>query len=138
MINLMSSGIVFLLSGLLSIGCALPGESGDKVAACLPAGISSETFVLIQSPRTSSDSAVKRVTLKEGLIQLGARCKKGKLRDKTGKEIYFFTLTGCWVNPPADYQEILEKQDQELRRLKKKYTLIQITCAQSNNPRLIH
>jgi hypothetical protein len=31
-------------------------------------------------------------------------------------------------NPPADYQEILQRQREELEKLKKQYTVIEMTC----------
>lgn len=129
-------GIIYLLAGLLSIGYAFPRDSGQKDTHCLPAGLTQERTVIIPTSGSRSSPATKRIKLKEALIQLGARCKKGKLRDKSGKEIYFFTLTGCWGNPPDNYQQILEKQEQELRRLKKKYAVIQIPCSESD-PRMI-
>ncbi len=65
------------------------------------------------------------------LDKIGARCKSGKLVDPKGKEIRFYRLQGCWGNPPADYLEILEQQKTELTQLKKKFTVIEITCSQS-------
>jgi hypothetical protein len=70
------------------------------------------------------------------LTKLRARCKQGKLVDGTGREIYFYRLAGCWGNPPEDYQEVLEKQRNEIVRLKKKYTVIEISCNQ-DDPRKI-
>jgi len=59
------------------------------------------------------------------LTKLRARCKKGKLIDGNGREIYFLRMIGCWGNPPANYQKLLEKQRNELTRLKRKYTVIE-------------
>lgn len=33
-----------------------------------------------------------------------------KLVDGTGREVYFYQLTGCWGNAPFNYQAILAKQ----------------------------
>jgi hypothetical protein len=68
------------------------------------------------------------VTVADKLASLKAHCKKGKLIDAAGREIRFFHLTGCWGNPPEGYQEILEKQNRELIRLRKRYAVIEMTC----------
>ena len=75
-----------------------------------------------------SSKVLKKVTVKEKLIQVKSSCKQGKLVDATGREIRFFRLEGCWGNPPADYQEILQKQSEELEKLRSKYTVIEMTC----------
>ena len=64
----------------------------------------------------------------EKLIELKARCKSGRLVDAAGKQIYFYRLKGCWGNPPVDYQEILDQQGKELEKLRKRYTVIEMTC----------
>jgi hypothetical protein len=68
------------------------------------------------------------MTVAQKLASLKARCKRGKLVDGAGKEIRFFHLKGCWGNPPEGYQEILDKQAGELATLKKRYTVIEMTC----------
>jgi hypothetical protein len=103
------------------------GASGPQsFSGCLPEEIKPSDVV--SSQPVGSSKVVKKVTVKEKLIQLKASCKQGKLVDATGKEIRFFRLEGCWGNPPADYQEILQKQSEELEKLKKRYTLIEMTC----------
>jgi hypothetical protein len=72
--------------------------------------------------------AVKKTTVEQRLIELDAHCDNGKLVDAAGKEIYFYRLKGCWGNPPADYQEILEQQNEHLEQLRKRYTVIEMTC----------
>ena len=91
---------------------------------------------------SSSDKSVvdtdKKVTVRNTLRRMNARCKKDKLVDEKGREIYFFRLIGCWGNPPEDYQEQLAKQQQALERLRKKYTVIEISCNQTGDLRLVH
>jgi hypothetical protein len=70
------------------------------------------------------------ISVKVRLKQLKARCRKGKLVDSRRREIRFFKAE-CWGNPPADYIEIQQQQQQELTRLKKKYTVIEIACGPS-------
>ena len=94
--------------------------------ACLPVGIKSTDIVSAQ--RIRSSGVVKKTTVADKLSELKARCKKGKLVDQAGREIRFFRLIGCWGNPPADYLEILEQQNKELEKLRKRYTVIEMTC----------
>jgi hypothetical protein len=37
-------------------------------------------------------------------------------------------MTGCWGNPPENYQQILDEQARKLAQLKKRYTVIEMTC----------
>ena len=71
---------------------------------------------------------IQQVTVDETLKKLKAKCKRGKLVDASGKEIYFYRLRGCWGNPPADYQEILSQQQRELENLRQRYRVIEMTC----------
>lgn len=67
------------------------------------------------------------ITVKDKLIELKARCRKGKLLDAKRREIRFFRPQ-CWGNPPADRLEIEKRQREELAELKKKYTVIEMSC----------
>lgn len=71
-----------------------------------------------------------KITVKEKLIAIRARCRRGKLVDAKRREIRFFKAE-CWGNPPADYLEIQQRQRGELARLRKKYTVIEIACGAS-------
>ena len=112
------SGVFFCLGFLNS--------SPDHFKACLPTGIKATDIVSAQ--RVRSTGGIKKTTVEDKLTELKARCKKGKLVNPSGKEIYFFRMTGCWGNPPPDYQEILERQDKELKKLRKRYSVIEMTC----------
>ena len=102
-----------------------PGVKSNY-CACLQKGIQPADVVSHRGPNVAKGN--QAVTVEEKLASLKARCKRGTLVDGSGKPIYFFRLTGCWGNPPADYQEILEKQNRELIRLRKRYTVIEMTC----------
>ncbi|HEY6120262.1 MAG TPA: hypothetical protein VIV66_09905 [Pyrinomonadaceae bacterium] len=108
----------------------------DRLAGCLPEGVGLEEIVSPSVDKTGS-SVNKKVTVRDTLHRLNARCKKGKLIDGKGKEIYFFRLIGCWGNPPEDYQQQLAKQQEALERLRKKYTVIEISCDQTGDLRTI-
>ena len=123
-----------LLAGFL--WCATPASAGESFGRCLPSGTDLNNTVAIEAnPRTTSATA--KTTVKQRLVQLKARCKKGKLVDGKGRQIYLYSLVGCWGNPPADYLEQIQHQEQEIQRLKKKYTVIQIPCGQGVDPRMI-
>ncbi|HSS19044.1 MAG TPA: hypothetical protein VLL54_03155 [Pyrinomonadaceae bacterium] len=115
---------------------ALPGTSAERFSKCLPAEIDPGSPVVIPSEQSSKRRATNSPTVKSRLIQLKASCKKGKLF-ASGKPVYFYNLIGCWGNPPADYLDLLKQQSDEIRRLQKKYTVIQISCAASADPRRV-
>jgi hypothetical protein len=98
---------------------------------CLPPGITIETVVSTKDLGFDKGKMLRKVAtiyVKETLEKLGGKCVSGKLVDKAGKEIKFYNLQGCWGNPPADYLEILETQTKEIADLKKKFTVIELTC----------
>ena len=137
MIELMATAIINLaLIASLFFG-AVPARPSERFSGCLPAGISLDGLVTIEPAKANQHGATMKVTVSMRLVQLKARCKRGKLVDVQGKQIYFYTLIGCWGNPPADYLELLDHQAKEIQRLKKRYTVIQIPCAQSVDPRTI-
>jgi len=73
------------------------------------------------------DSNSKNVTVADRLVQLRAKCRRGRLLDRQNREIRFFK-NECWGNPPANYQEILREKRREVVKLKRKYTVIEIAC----------
>jgi hypothetical protein len=96
---------------------------------CLPSDIREDSvvrYVAAKSPKGETQTAV---TVKQTLKTYRARCVRGKLVDRRGREIRFYSLQGCWGNPPADYRQILETQRKDLADLKKKYTVIEMTCS---------
>ena len=115
-----------LLSVLLLF--PLPVKPDVCFELCLPQGIKPETVVSTERVKTGNGDSVKAVTVRDTLLKLRARCKKGKLVDSTGKEISFYRLEGCWGYPPPDSHEILERQRKELLAIKQKYNVITITC----------
>ena len=113
---------IFLFLSLL-----VPAQ--NRFLACLPPDVKADEVVSIQTVASKSGGEeVKKITVKQKLIEIKARCKNGKLLDRSGKEIRFYRLTGCWGNPPEGYQEILERQSKEIESLKKQYTVIEMTC----------
>ncbi len=122
------------LSGILLLGSApsaQPTPGGTPTAsaalnACLPAGRKLTDVV------STGAGGANAITVEQTLNTLGASCTAdGKLVDRTGKEIRFYQLVGCWGNPPENYLDILKKQADDIAQLKQQYTVIEMTC----NPR---
>ena len=127
--------IMIITTLLIYLGWSAPAE--QKFQSCLPKGITMETVVSAMRVRhagppsktiAGQENNVRKITVRDKLIELKARCKRGKLVDAAGKEIVFYRLKGCWGNPPQDYLEILQRQSEELEKLRKKYTVIELTC----------
>jgi hypothetical protein len=128
--------LIEALMMILLVGFSAGDGTQKGFVACLPGDVELEEVV--SAPQLKATTiASKRVTIRETLLRLKARCKKGKLVTGAGREIRFYRLVGCWGNPPDDYQEQLARQGQELQRLKKKYTVVEIPCGQPDQ-RLIH
>ena len=113
------------------------GVSQSPLAACLPPDIKLADVVEATSRNFASGetSGIQKVTVEQKLRELKATCNKdNKLVDGNGRQIAFYHLTGCWGNPPYNYQEILQKQREELEKLKEQFTVIEMTCNPSGVP----
>ena len=113
-----------LMLSLILLVVSVP--TGCKPCACLQKEVQSTDVV--SAPMKKPGRKSRAVTVADTLKQLNARCKRGKLLDANGREIYFYRLAGCWGNPPEGYQEILQRQGEELQKLKKHYHVIEMTC----------
>lgn len=109
-------------------GLADKWKASARQFACLP-----DTFDLneIIAYRTMPSGKEVTIKLKDKLVELKATCREGKLVDRQKREIKLFRFA-CFGNPPADYDEIQQRQQQELSQLKERYTVIIIEC----NPHL--
>jgi hypothetical protein len=101
----------------------------DHLTSCLPEGVKLNSEIVETQSSTNAKNNSK--TLQSKLIELKARCKHGRLLARNGKEIRIVQLIGCWGNTPEDYQEQLDRQQRELRRLREKYIVIEIPCTGS-------
>jgi hypothetical protein len=117
--------------------CVITPIANGRPLVCLPEGIKPDTVVGSERVKSKGTTTIRPVTASQLLTKRRARCQKGRLIDGKGREIHFLRLIGCWGNPPEDYQELLEKQRNELVRLKKKYTVIEIPCSLELDPRKI-
>jgi hypothetical protein len=101
----------------------------DGFSSCLPDGLKLSSEISERTDSLSTETKRKPKTLESKLIEIKAKCRNGKLTDRTGKEIRIVQLIGCWGNPPEDYQEQLDRQQEEIKKLRDKYTVIEVPCA---------
>ncbi|MGH9947399.1 MAG: hypothetical protein ACRD6X_09380 [Pyrinomonadaceae bacterium] len=114
--------LIFAMSSAFSQTSKPTAESdSQKEYPCLESGIGLDDIVSF-----ATDDSPK-ITVKDKLAAMKARCLKGKLVDKKCREIRF-VKEECWGNPPADYLEIQERRRKEVAELKKKYTVIEMPC----------
>lgn len=107
-------------------GASIAAEARPSWQGCLPSDISADEVIAVEP--ASQKKAAREVTVEGKLNQLGARCRNKRLVDAKGKPIHFYRLTGCWGNPPENYEEILTNQQAELARLRRRYRVIEIPC----------
>src|ERR1044072_6681757 len=121
---------VFLIF-LLAVNLRLPAltESASHHFDCLGDEFKSTDIVSYREKRKGSGEFI---TIEDKLIEMKAQCKKGKLIDSKGREIKFFKFA-CFGNPPADYEEIRQKENEELEKLQKDYTVIILECDPRTN-----
>lgn len=115
---------------VLFIGCCRTTTKKDKQSpqtmqvqktarfACLPENIRLEQVV---------SYGKGKVTVEETLDAMHATCENGKLMDQNKKEIRFFRIA-CFGNPPYNYDEIRQREREELTRLQESYSVIVIEC----------
>jgi hypothetical protein len=103
---------------------------------CLGADVKADDVVGFggMTSRTGEKRSEK-ITVKQTLVKMKARCTRGKLVDRRGRQIRFYFLKGCWGNPPADHLEIMEQQRKDLADLRKRFTVIEMTCDPGGAPR---
>ena len=129
---LVLSGASLTLSGVAAnwriLGAQVSAGSSEnndasRIAkfACLPKDIQ------LDEPVSYSGKGNRKVTVEQKLAELKARCRHGKLVDARRREIRFFRPS-CWGNPPPDYLEIKKRENEELAKLKKRYTVIAFGC----------
>ena len=97
---------------------------GLPLQNCLPEGTSLTDIVHYGINGQSN------TTVNDELRALKAVClgKKGLLISlKTGRRIYFFHPS-CWGNPPADYLEIVKREQAQLTKMQRVGTVIVFTC----------
>jgi hypothetical protein len=120
---------VLLISPGLAIACP---PTPKPALNCLPSGIKAGTIV---SANMMANNQVKQITVKQTLQTLGASCKGKRLVDRPGREIRFFQQVGCTgAPPPPDLVKQWEIERAKLTQLKKRYTVIELTCNATGIP----
>src|ERR1700736_5472482 len=97
------------------------GVSQSPLAKCLPPEIKLSDVVEATNSGPAKGQSVGQhnVTVEQRLNELKATCNNdNKLVDGNGRQIVFYHLTGCWGNPPENYQDILQRQRDEINKLK--------------------
>ena len=107
-------------------GASVATQGRSRWQECLPPDVAADEVIGVE--QSGQNEIKKKVTVKSRLGQLGARCRGKRLVDARGKQIHFYRLTGCWGNPPENYQEILDNQQRELTRLRRRYRVVEISC----------
>ena len=125
--------IAFLFAAAVFSGAEIPAnpaasfaarsDDGENKFACLPKDVRLDEIV-----RFDIRGGKNNLDVNHALLDIKARCHKGKLVDAKRREIRFFRPE-CWGNPPADYQEIRRKESADLANLKKRYTVIVFGCS---------
>ena len=88
---------------------------------CLPKDVHADE-VVSYGPKGKPGATVEKT-----LAQMKARCRAGKLVDPKRREIRFFRPS-CWGNPPPEYLEIRQREDEGLAKLKRRYTVVVFGC----------
>ena len=119
-----------LLSGAALMCLGLDGNANkNKSWTCLPDGINATDIVSTRPVQSrKGQREYRKISVEQTLKDLRARCRGGKLVDASGIEIRFYKLAGCWGHPSDDDREVLDRQQQELAKLRKKYRVIEMTC----------
>ena len=115
---------LFCLMFLIT-GASMAAQGKSRWQACLPSDVAADEVIGVE--QSGVKQARKEITVKSKLSQIGARCRGKRLLDARGKQIHFYRLTGCWGNPPENYQEILDNQQRELTRLRRHYSVVEIS-----------
>ena len=111
-----------------SAGMQIVTASQTEFRACLPQDIKPSDVVSARIIEVGNNNIIEKVTVSQRLSELRAYCKNEQLVDGAGRALAFYKLTGCWGNPPANYQEILEQQRAQIEKLRTRFTVIEMTC----------
>ncbi|MDQ3472735.1 MAG: hypothetical protein M3447_03265 [Acidobacteriota bacterium] len=112
---------------LLIAGASVAAQGRSRWQGCLPTDVDAAEVISVE-PSSGTGRAAKKITVTTKLNQIGARCRARRLVDAKGRQIHFYRLTGCWGNPPENYQEILDNQQKELAQLRRRYRVVEISC----------
>jgi len=109
------------LKTVSTVSLAVAGNASLRQFTCLPKDVRADEVV------SYGFKGKQNPTVEKKLIEMQARCRSGKLVDAKRREIRFFRVS-CWGNPPDDYLEIQKRENEQLAKLKKRYTVIVFNC----------
>jgi hypothetical protein len=112
----------YIIVGIMFVLSIIPGSLSFFYTSCVPNGLTG----WVDAKNVMGDDNLE--TLQQRVIELGGHCAGNTLVQWDGKPIFLFYLTGCWGNPPNDYDLILQKQADEITKLKEQYTVLEILC----------
>jgi hypothetical protein len=92
--------------------------AAGKQFDCLPADVKPDDIVSYGD---------KNISVQEKLVELNADCVDGRLVDGNKREIRFYRVA-CFGNPPHNYDEIRQHEQEEIEKLKQNYTVVVIEC----------
>ena len=125
---------IFTVAACLAFVALLASPGFAQKYPCLPSDVKTDSVVSIVTKPSPRGDTFTRIIVGQTLQKLKAKCYRGKLIDGKKKEIRFFYLQGCWGNPPEGYMEILDAQTKEIANLKKRYTVVEMTCNSDGTP----
>ena len=126
----LTAAIVVLLPGHVGYPVHRPRVQVGTCRDCLPEHLTLDTR-FCESERYAG-SRDKAITIRDKLIQLGAYCERGKIYDRTGREVRFFLIGRRRPGfPPTPEQEKVieakEAEDRErLRKLRELYNVVEM------------
>ena len=116
-----------------------PSPNGDTTSFsnCLPSDIKPADIVSasITGFTNGVQVGLKQITVEQKLNELKAKCNSNnELIDSNLTPIAFYKLKSCWGVLPPNYEEILQKEKDDIDKLEKNYTVIEMTCNPSGIP----
>jgi hypothetical protein len=96
-----------------------PATDPAALAKCLPPDLTLSTVI-------DANPEGKGLTVADKLAEMGAHVgADGKLRDRRGKEVTFYKRLSLWWGArPPNYDEVVRKEEDELRELRRRSTVI--------------
>ena len=117
-----------LFAGLVSLAAH---ASAQTSYTCLPKNLHADDII---SYAYDGTAAARPHTLGQELDAHKARCEKGKLRDERGREIHFYRSELSGGRPSQRTLDIRDRENRELSRLRKRFTVIVLPSKVSSHP----
>jgi hypothetical protein len=123
------AAIVVLLPGYVGYQVYRPRVQVDACRDCLPKPLTLETeFCEFERDSGQRDKAI---TIHDKLIQLGAYCERGKIYDRTGREVRFYWRRWGFGFPLTPEQERLFEAEQadhnaRVKKMRERYTVVEM------------